>query len=131
MSTKEAALLAIYALMHVKRNVDGCGGVSQDLKINNKGWPELYNFELAKDLEKYFLQYERALRPLLLTSADPEITKEKFQGELDKLKIRLTRVGEARIKYLEDLRRAEIEYEIARSMEEPEQEEEDESNESL
>jgi hypothetical protein len=113
MAMKEVALLAMYALTHVKRHAYGCGGLSQVLRIWNDGTyapfmsPErpADRHQEQENLEKYVLDMDRAIKPFILNTVSDDLTREEFEHNVEAFNARMRAVGKQRLDWLEAKRK--------------------------
>jgi hypothetical protein len=117
MTMREAALMAMYALTHVKRHAYGCGGLSQVLRVGNDGTYAPFmsparptdSHQEQENLEKYVLEIDRAIKPFILGTVSDVLTREEFEQSIEAANVRMRAVGSHRLDWLEAQRKREDE----------------------
>jgi 20S proteasome alpha/beta subunit len=90
MNLRQAEYMARYALYHVKKFVNGCGGDTEIQQVGNDG---LFRFRAIKQVslissnetEEDFAFLDREILPLLISFCDLQVNKKAFRQQLRKL----------------------------------------------
>jgi 20S proteasome alpha/beta subunit len=94
MSLSHAGLIALYTLRQAKRWVDGCGGNSDILLLSNRECKTTrIPTDQIKELEAHFDEFDKAIRPVLISCADGAMEHTAFDQvmkafQLEMLKLR-------------------------------------------
>jgi 20S proteasome alpha/beta subunit len=87
MTVAQARYMAIYALQKVKGFVQGCGGKTEIIEIDDD--PDVISLATlevqdVKEIEADFQFFDQQLRPLLLAFSDLSVNRTAFQAHLTK-----------------------------------------------
>jgi hypothetical protein len=94
MSLSHTGLVALYTLRQAKRWMDGCGGNSDILLLSNTDCKTTrIPTEQIRELEEHFDEFDKAIRPVLISCADGATENKSFDQvmktfQLDMLRLR-------------------------------------------
>jgi hypothetical protein len=129
-SVHRTAIVCAYILSEVKKYVDGCGGDSQIICLNDDGswtlFPDEGMFFSIADIETRFQEWKDQLKELAIHYADFKVSRSEFEFTLSKLTGELLRLRKPSADLYEEVERmkfeeleAEIKRRRAEQVEEP------------
>ena len=89
MSTREVGYIAVYVLRLVKQSVQGCGGRTHIVEVQNRKEPvrEIpWGKEATKRIEKDYKILQAAIKPVICAYPNLSLDDKKFQDVLKQLK---------------------------------------------